>query len=85
VDHLAATSLGFSPSTFLDRLRTIRSFAMLRWALTFAIIAIIASGLGFYGLAGMSADIAKLFALVFLVLFVVALVAGQRMLGGPTV
>jgi len=58
---------------------------MLRWALAFAIIAVIASGLGFYGLAGMSADIAKLFALVFLVLFVVALIAGNRVLGGPTV
>jgi len=58
---------------------------MLRWAVTFAIIAIIASVLGFTNVAGTSYDIAKLFALVFLVLFVVALVAGRRVLGGPTV
>jgi len=58
---------------------------MLRWALAFAIIALIAAGLGFYGLADTSADIAKFFALVFLVLFVIALVVGRRVLGGPTV
>jgi uncharacterized membrane protein YtjA (UPF0391 family) len=58
---------------------------MLRWALAFAIIAVIASALGFGYLADTSAQIARLFALVFLVLFVLALVAGQRVLGGPTV
>lgn len=58
---------------------------MLRWALTFAIIALIAAGLGFYGLSNTAADIAKFFALVFLVLFVVAMVAGRNLVGGPTV
>lgn len=58
---------------------------MLRWALTFAIIAIIAAALGFGTLSDVSAQVAKLFALVFLVLFVVALVAGRRVAGGPTV
>jgi uncharacterized membrane protein YtjA (UPF0391 family) len=58
---------------------------MLRWAITFAIIAIVAAALGFYGLADTSADIAKLFALVFVVLFVVALVVGRSVIGGPTV
>ena len=58
---------------------------MLRWAITFAIIALIASGLGFYGLSDTAAQIAKLFALVFLVLFVVAVVAGRRVIGGPSV
>jgi uncharacterized membrane protein YtjA (UPF0391 family) len=58
---------------------------MLRWAITFFLIAIVASALGFYGLAGTSADIAKFLALVFVVLFIVALVAGRRVLGGPTV
>jgi uncharacterized membrane protein YtjA (UPF0391 family) len=62
-----------------------REVLMLRWAITFAIIAIIAAGLGFSGVAGMSSDLAKLFALVFLVLFVVSLVAGRRFMGGPTV
>lgn len=58
---------------------------MLRWALLFAIVAIIASVLGFTSVAGTSYDIAKLFALVFLVLFVVSVVLGRRALGGPTV
>jgi len=58
---------------------------MLRWAITFAVIAVIASLLGFTNVAGTSYDIAKLFALVFLVLFVVALVAGKRIMGGPSV
>jgi uncharacterized membrane protein YtjA (UPF0391 family) len=58
---------------------------MLRWAIAFAIIAIIAAALGFYGLSSTAADIAKFFALVFVVLFVIALVAGRSVIGGPTV
>ena len=58
---------------------------MLRWAIAFAIIAVIASALGFYGLAGTSADIAKFLALLFVVLFVIALVVGRSVIGGPTV
>ncbi len=58
---------------------------MLRWALLFALIAVIAAGLGFYGLSSTAADIAKLFALVFLVVFVVTLVLGGRVMGRPTI
>jgi len=58
---------------------------MLRWAIAFAIISLIAAGLGFGYLSEMSADIAKFFAMVFLVLFVIALVVGRRAIGGPTV
>ena len=58
---------------------------MLRWAIAFAIIAVIAGALGFFGLADTSAQIAKIFAFVFLVLFVVSLLFGNRILGGPTV
>jgi uncharacterized membrane protein YtjA (UPF0391 family) len=58
---------------------------MLRWAIAFAIIAIIAAALGFYGLADTSADIAKFLALVFVVLFVVALGVGGSVMGGPRV
>ena len=49
---------------------------MLRLAIVFAIIALIAGGLGFYGLSDVSASFAKFFALIFAVLFVVALIAG---------
>jgi len=58
---------------------------MLRWAIIFAIIALVAGALGFFGLADTSASIAKLFALVFVVLFVVSLVVGRGALSGPGV
>ena len=58
---------------------------MLRWAIAFAIIALLAAALGFGGLAGTAADIAKFFALLFVVLFVIALVVGRGVVGGPTV
>jgi uncharacterized membrane protein YtjA (UPF0391 family) len=58
---------------------------MLRWAIAFAIIALIAGALGFYGLEATAADIAKFFALVFVILFVVALIVGRTVVGGPTV
>ena len=58
---------------------------MLRWALTFAILAVVAAVLGWGGLAGEFAYIAQILLLVFVVLFVVALIAGRRVLGGPSV
>jgi len=58
---------------------------MLRWAIAFAIIAMIAGALGFYGLEDTSASIAKFLAMAFLVLFVIALVVGRSVVGGPTV
>jgi uncharacterized membrane protein YtjA (UPF0391 family) len=47
---------------------------MLRWALGFFVIAIIAALLGFSGIAVASAGIAKLIFYIFLVLFLVSLV-----------
>jgi uncharacterized membrane protein YtjA (UPF0391 family) len=59
---------------------------MLRLAIVFAIIALIAGALGFYGLSDVSADIAKFFALIFAVLFIVAMLVGARIFGPtPTV
>ena len=58
---------------------------MLRWALAFFILAVVAAALGFGGLAGTSMDIAKFLALIFVVLFVIALVVGRSVVGGPTV
>jgi uncharacterized membrane protein YtjA (UPF0391 family) len=51
---------------------------MLRLAILFAIIAIVAAALGFYGLSDVSASLAKFFALLFLVLFIAALLIGTR-------
>lgn len=58
---------------------------MLRWAIVFAILAIIAGVLGFGGLAGDFAFVAKILLFVFLVLFVLALIVGRTVIGGPTV
>ena len=58
---------------------------MLRWALTFAIIALIAGFLGFYQIEGLAADIARICFFIFLVLFVLALAFGRRIFEGPAV
>lgn len=47
---------------------------MLRWALIFLVVALIAAFLGFGGLAGAAIDIAKILFFVFLVLFLVSAV-----------
>lgn len=47
---------------------------MLRWALGFFVVAILAALLGFSGLAVASAGIAKIIFYIFLVLFLVSLV-----------
>lgn len=49
---------------------------MLRWALGFLIVALIAAFLGFGGVAGVSMDIAKILFFVFILLFVVSLITG---------
>jgi uncharacterized membrane protein YtjA (UPF0391 family) len=60
---------GFSPE--VDRI-------MLRYALIFLLIALVAGALGFYGLEGLAMWFARVLFLVFLVLFIVSLVAGRR-------
>jgi uncharacterized membrane protein YtjA (UPF0391 family) len=50
--------------------------AMLRWALIFAIIAVIAGALGFTGIEAGAADIARLLFYVFVALVVIFLVLG---------
>jgi uncharacterized membrane protein YtjA (UPF0391 family) len=56
---------------------------MLRWAVIFAILALVAGVLGFGGLAGDFAYITKILLFVFIVLFVISLVLGRRMLDPP--
>jgi uncharacterized membrane protein YtjA (UPF0391 family) len=48
---------------------------MLYWALVFLVVSIIAAVLGFGGIAVASAGIAKILFFIFLVLFVITLVA----------
>lgn len=49
---------------------------MLRWAIIFLIIALVAAVLGFGGIANFSFEIAKFIAVIAIILFVIALVAG---------
>jgi uncharacterized membrane protein YtjA (UPF0391 family) len=49
---------------------------MLRWALIFLVIGLIAGVLGFTGVAGTSIAIAKVLFFIFLAIFLVLMVAG---------
>lgn len=52
---------------------------MFRWAIIFAVIALVASLLGFGGVAGLSQDFAIIFLVVAIILAVVAFVTRGRM------
>lgn len=51
---------------------------MLRWAITFFIIAVIAGVLGFWGLESTAAWVAKMFFVAFLFVAVLSLISGRR-------
>jgi uncharacterized membrane protein YtjA (UPF0391 family) len=51
---------------------------MLRWALLFLIVALIAGFFGLWGLEGTAMWIAKVLFFVFIILFVVSLILGRR-------
>jgi len=54
----------------------IRRLAMLGWALTFLVIALIAAVLGFGGIAGFAVELAKIVFFVAIVLFVLSAIFG---------
>jgi uncharacterized membrane protein YtjA (UPF0391 family) len=70
-NQATAKSLGFADS------QQERETVMLRWAIVFAILALVAGLLGFVGLEGDFAYIAKILLFVFLVLFIVSLIFGR--------
>lgn len=60
---------------------------MLRWTITFLIVALVAALFGFTTIAGVSISIAKVLFFVFLALFIISLIAGESLvkgLRGPT-
>jgi uncharacterized membrane protein YtjA (UPF0391 family) len=63
-----ANRLSFSPSDSSNE------HIMLNWVITFFLLAVIAAVCGFGGLAGTFAQIAKLIAVVFVVLFIASLI-----------
>jgi uncharacterized membrane protein YtjA (UPF0391 family) len=61
-----------------------RSIAMLGWALTFLVIALIAAALGFGGIAGVSIELAKIVFVVAIILFVISAIFGFARGRSPT-
>jgi uncharacterized membrane protein YtjA (UPF0391 family) len=59
--------------------------SMLSYALTFFIIALIAAALGLGGVAGLSADIGWLFAVIGVILLIASMVTGAASRRGPPV
>ncbi|MBO6535512.1 MAG: DUF1328 domain-containing protein [Balneolaceae bacterium] len=51
---------------------------MLRWSISFLVIAILAAIFGFGGIAGAAVDIAKILFFVFVSLFVLSLILGNN-------
>jgi uncharacterized membrane protein YtjA (UPF0391 family) len=51
---------------------------MLRWSLAFLLIALVAAVLGFWQLEGLAMWIAKVLFVVFLIMFIISLLAGRR-------
>jgi uncharacterized membrane protein YtjA (UPF0391 family) len=51
---------------------------MLRWAILFFVVAIIAAVFGFGGIAGEAAWVGKVLLVVFLILAVISMVVGRR-------
>lgn len=54
---------------------------MIKWAITFLVLAIIAGLFGFGLIANMAYGIAKILFYVFIALFVLSLIFGKRILG----
>jgi uncharacterized membrane protein YtjA (UPF0391 family) len=63
----------------------IKEIIMLYYAALFFVIGLVAALFGFGGIAAGAVEIAKILFFIFLVLFVVSLVAGLMRRGGPRV
>jgi len=63
---------------FYSIIFNLKTFIMLRWTISFLIIAVIAAILGFGGIAAGAAGIAKILFYIFLVLFVLSFFFGKK-------
>lgn len=62
-----------------EKIKNLNNIIMLRWSVTFFVIAIVAAIFGFGGIAAGAASIAKVLFFIFLVLFVLTLVFGATL------
>ena len=58
---------------------------MLNWALSFLVVAILAAVFGFGGIASTAVDMARVMFFIFIVLFLVSLIAGLLRGRGPKI
>ena len=75
---------GVSPSNGLHADLREKGNAMLGWALTFLIVALIAALLGFGGIAGVAVEAAKIVFFVAVILFAISAIAGLMRGRSPT-
>lgn len=74
---VALSSLqGYGRAAFLGAHSASLGGVMLRWAIAFFIVALIAAVFGFFGIAAAAAGAARILFFIFLVLFLVSLVGG---------
>jgi uncharacterized membrane protein YtjA (UPF0391 family) len=78
-------NIAFHPALVARNSTETRSNAMLGWALTFLIVALIAAVLGFGGIAGFAVEIAKIIFFVAIILFVISAIFGLMRGRSPTV
>jgi uncharacterized membrane protein YtjA (UPF0391 family) len=78
-------NIAFHPALVTRNSTDKRSNAMLGWALTFLIVALIAAVLGFGGIAGFAVEIAKIIFFVAIILFVISAIFGLMRGRSPTV
>ncbi len=76
LSHLYQSRKRESPLSIINLKHTI----MLRWTITFIILAIIAGVLGFGGIAAGAAGIAKVLFFIFIVLFLISLIRGKKVI-----
>ena len=62
-------------SNIILRKTILRRISMFRWAIIFAVIALVASFLGFGNIAGLSKEFAYIFLIIAVILFIVGFVS----------
>jgi uncharacterized membrane protein YtjA (UPF0391 family) len=71
-----ASTYGVHPKTAVPTRGNFQEREMLKWALFFLVISLVAALFGFTGISAAAADIAKILFFIFIVIFVILLLTG---------